>query len=78
MFVSHFETTSHSFLCQNVKCRNVFEVPLRRLLEVDRVVCPACGQRIGIEESKKKGAVRKDFDEAERLDIEARRKEKQE
>ena len=73
MAASHFDEMSHRFRCQNVKCRNLFSVVLRRLLEVDKIVCPECGQTMDIRDSKKRGAIRKDFDTAERLDIEAAR-----
>jgi transcription initiation factor IIE alpha subunit len=71
MPVSHFDQMSHRFHCQNVKCRNLFSVVLRQLLKADKVVCPECGHAINIRDSKKRGAIRKDFDTAERLDIEA-------
>jgi hypothetical protein len=76
MFVSHFDQMSHTFHCQNVKCRKVFPVVLRELLKADHVVCPDCRHLISILDSKKKGALRKDFDSAQNLDIAARRKEK--
>ena len=76
MFVSHFDQMSHTFRCQNVKCRKVFPIVLRELLKADHVDCPGCGHSISILDSKKKGALRKDFDAAQNLDIAARRKEK--
>jgi rRNA maturation endonuclease Nob1 len=76
MFVSHFDQMSHTFHCQNVKCRKVFPIVLRELLKADHVVCPECGHSISIVDSKKKGALLKDFDTAQNLDIVERRKKK--
>ena len=77
MFVSQFDQMSHLFHCQNVKCRAPFKIMLRELLKADHVHCPACGQKMSIIDSKKSGALRKDFDAAEKLDIAARREEKE-
>lgn len=74
MPVSHFDQLFHTFRCQNTKCRELFNVVLRRLLEMDKVVCPKCGHPINIRESKKRGAIRKDFDTAQNLDIKAGQK----
>lgn len=73
---SHFDQMFHTFRCQNVKCRKVFQEVLRKLLKANKVVCPECGHPISIRESKKMGAIRKDFDTAEKLDTKAKQEGK--
>jgi acetyl-CoA carboxylase beta subunit len=70
---SRFDQMSHTFHCQNVKCAKAFQVVLRKLLKANKVVCPECGHSISIRESKKMGAIRKDFDTAEKLDTKAKK-----
>jgi DNA-directed RNA polymerase subunit RPC12/RpoP len=77
MFVSQFDQRSHTFQCQNVKCRKEFEIVLRQLLKADHVDCPKCGHAISILDSKKKGTIRRDLDAADKADNAARRKEKE-
>jgi len=71
---SQFDQISHTFRCQNVKCRAVFQEALRKLLKINKVVCPKCGHPIDIQESKERGAIKKDFDTAEKRDIKAKAK----
>jgi len=70
---SHFDQMFHTFRCQNVKCGKVFQEVLRKLLKANKVVCPECGHPINIRDSKKTGAIRKDFDTAQALDTKAKK-----
>jgi DNA-directed RNA polymerase subunit RPC12/RpoP len=59
-----FQQIIHPFRCQREGCGQPFGKRLSLLQRVDEVFCPKCGAAIDIRESKRTGAIGKDFDTA--------------
>lgn len=65
---SHLDELTYPFQCENPKCGQQFKETLRRLIQLDEIVCPKCGMKKDIRESKRTGDLGTWFSTAGELD----------